>query len=119
MHPDVAHGYGDVFSECARPVHAHATGVRAEMPAAGQAVPAVTADHVPFAADNLPGEEVRHVRSDLGDLSDELVSDYHGHGNRLFGPLIPVVDVHVGAADRRALDADQNIVDPDLGFRYI
>ena len=59
MPPDIGHRQRDVFGEGARPVHADALGVRAEMPAAGETVAAAAADDVAFAADNFAGDESR------------------------------------------------------------
>ena len=52
---------------------------------------------------------------DLDDPADEFVPDHQRHGNGLLRPGVPVVDVHVGAADARAQDLDQHVVDADLG----
>ena len=76
--------------------------VRAQMPPAGQAVAAAAADDVPLAADDVAGREVVDVGADLDDLADELVADHHRHRDRLLRPGVPVVDVHVGAADAGA-----------------
>ena len=46
---------------------------------------------------------------------DEFVADRHGHGNGLLRPVVPFVDVDVGAADAGAQHADQHVVDADLG----
>src|SRR5882757_1033693 len=45
--------------------------------------------------------------------------DSHGYGDRLLRPRIPLVDVHVGTADRRLGDLDQYIVRADPGLRYV
>jgi hypothetical protein len=90
-----------------------------EMTTPGQAVSATAANDVPFAADDLAGMEVVHVRPDRDDFAGELVSN--GHGDRDSGacPLVPVVNVHVCAADSCVGDADQNIIDADGRFGYI
>ena len=43
----------------------------------------------------------------------------HRHGHGLLRPCIPVVDVHVGAADGRAVYLDEYIVVADRGLRYV
>ncbi len=48
-----------------------------------------------------------------------LMADRHGHRNGLLRPLIPLVDVHVGAADRRLGDLDQHVVRADRRLRDI
>ena len=66
-----------------------------------------------------PGVEVAHVRADVDDLADELVPDHHRHRDRLLRPVVPAVDVQVGAADPRLADADQDVVDADLRLRDV
>ena len=44
---------------------------------------------------------------------DELVADHHRHRDRLLRPGVPVVDMHVGAADPGAQHLDQHVVDAD------
>ena len=43
----------------------------------------------------------------------------HRHGDRLLRPGVPVVDVHVGAADAGAQHPDQHVVDADLRLRHV
>ena len=76
--------------------------VRAEMAAAGQAVAAASADDVAFAADDVAGLKIGDVGADLDDFADEFVADDHRHGDGLLRPLVPLVDVQVGAADAGA-----------------
>ena len=63
-----------------------------------------------------PGWKSATLRTDRDDLAHKLVTHHHRHGNRLLGPGVPVVDVHVGAADAGAADLDQHVVDADLRF---
>ena len=85
------------------------------MAAAGEAVAAAAADHVAFAADDVAGEEVGHIGPDLDDPADELVADRHGDGDGFLRPLVPLVDVDVGAADPGPQHLDQDVVDADRG----
>ena len=111
--PDVGHRQGDEFGECAGSVDADALRVLAQVPAAGHAVAAAAADHMPFAADDVARPEVGDVRADLDDLADKFVTHDHGHGDRAPGPGVPVVDVNVGAADAGLFHAHQDVVDSD------
>ncbi len=72
-----------------------------------------------FAADNLAGMEVGNVGTDSHDLSHELVPHHHWHGNGLSCPIVPFVDVQVGAANAGAIDPDQHVVDTDVGLRHL
>src|SRR5262249_28937495 len=99
--------------------HPDALGVLAEVSPAGQAIPATAADDVPLAADDLADVEILDVRADLDDLADERVAHDHRHGDRPLRPGVPRLDVHVGAADPRAQDLDQDVVDPDPRDRHL
>ena len=96
------------------PVHAHAGRVRAEVPPPGQAVPAEPADDVPLPADHVPGLEAPHIASDGRHRPRELVADHERGADRPSRPVVPVVDVDVGAADRGLVDPDEDVVDARL-----
>ena len=87
-----------------------------KMPPAGEAVAAAAAHHVALRADDFAREKIFHVRADFSDFADKLVPDHHGRGNRLLRPFVPLVDVHVGAADAGAIHVDEHVVDADLGL---
>ena len=59
--------------------------------------------------------EVGDVGADGGDFADELMADDHGDGDGLLGPLVPLVNVDVGAADAGLADADQDVVNAKSG----
>src|ERR1700733_11407423 len=119
MAPDVGHGESDVFSESAGAVDADAGGVGAEMAAAGEAVAAATAGHMAFAGDEVADLEVGDVGADGGDFSDEFMADGHGDGDGLLSPLVPLINVDIGAADACAANADEDVVDAIVGLGYI
>ncbi len=93
------------------PVDPDAAGVGAQVAPAGHAVAAAPAHHVALAGDDLARVEVDDVGPHRHDLADKLVAHHHGHRDGLLRPGVPVVDVHVGAADRGAPDLDQDVVD--------
>src|SRR5581483_5872289 len=84
------------------------------MPAAGKAVPAAAADHMSFAADQLPRKEIHHIGTDLDDLANKLMADHHGNRDGPRGPGVPVEDVNVRTANRGFLDTNQHVVDADF-----
>ncbi len=108
-----------VFGEGTRAVHTHTNGVAAQVGATGTAVAAVAAGDVAFAGDAIADGEAAHFLADGDHLSHILVPHHHGDGNGLLGPLVPVVDVHVGAADGGLADLDEQIVVAELGSRDI
>ena len=114
--PKVGHRHRDVIGERARPIHADALDVRAQMPPPGQAVAAAAADHVAFAAHQIARAEIADVGAHCHDLAHKFMADRHRHGDGALRPLVPVVDMNIGAADARALYTDQNIVDADFRF---
>ena len=88
--------------------------VRAQVAPPGETVAAAAADHVPFPADNVAREEIGHIGAHRFDPSDKLVADRHRHRNRLLRPLVPLVDVDIGAANAGLQYADQNVVNADF-----
>lgn len=89
------------------------------MPTPSQTIPASPADDVPFAANDLAGMKIIYVGADSDDFSDKLVSNRHRNRDSGARPIVPVIDMDVGAADSCVSDADQNVVDADYGLRNI
>src|SRR3546814_6449591 len=58
-----------------------------------------------------------HAWSDLDDAADEFMADHQPGLDRALAPLVPQVDVQVGAADRRLLELDQDLVRARLRHR--
>src|SRR5580692_5137929 len=79
-----------------------------------QTIAAPAADYVTLAADDIAGEEIVDIRAHFDDFAYELVPDRHGHRDGALRPLIPFVDMHVGAADAGAQHLDQYVADADL-----
>ena len=50
----------------------------------------------------------------LDDFAHELVPDHDRNRHRFRSPGVPIVDVHVRAADPRAQHLDKHVVDADL-----
>ena len=109
--PDVGHRQNDKFGKRSGPIHADSLRMRAQMAAAGQAVPAAAADDVALAADDVAGMKIVDVGADLDDLAYEFMADRHGHGDGALRPFVPFINMHVGAADAGAADADEHVVD--------
>jgi len=89
------------------------------MPPAGKTVSTAAANHMAFAADDLAGMKVHDVGTNFHDLAHKLVPDDHRNGNRLPRPIVPLVNMDVCAADSRAVDLDQNVVDSNGRFRHV
>src|SRR5690606_309350 len=104
----------EVLGKAARADHADADGVRAEMALARAAIAAMAAGDVAFARDAITNRITLHLAAYRLAHAPELLAHGHRHGNRALRPLVPVVDVDVGAADRGFPHADQQIVRPVL-----
>ena len=69
-----------------------------------------------LARDQVADGKTLDVRTNRGHLAHELVADDQAVGDGALGPVVPVVDVDVGAADARAVDAYEHVVDADFRF---
>ena len=116
---DVGRGQGQILRERSGAVHADALRVAAKMPAPRAAVAAMSAGDVSLAGHPIAGLDAAHLAADLDDLARILVTDGHRHRNGLLRPRIPVVDVHVGAADGGAVHLDEHVVVTDRGLRHV
>jgi hypothetical protein len=76
---------------------------------AGAAVAAVAADDVAFGADPLAEFVAGDAGADLHDAADEFVPDHEARLDRALTPLVPLVDVQVGAADGGLFQLDQDL----------
>ena len=63
-----------------------------------------------------PGKKSLTFEPTSDDFADELVADGHGHRNGVLRPLVPIVDMDIGAADAGVADAYQHVVDSDFWF---
>ena len=98
--PEIGVRHGDIFRETAGTIDADPFRVRAKMPPAGQAIPAMTTNDVALRRDQLAFLKIAHGAADLLDHADEFVPDHHRHRDRLLGPGVPVIYMYVGPADR-------------------
>src|SRR5258708_4620089 len=97
------------------------------MPPSGPAITAVSAGDMALARDTIAAAEAAHFAAELNDLARILVADRHRHRHGLLRPRIPVIDMHIGAANGRAVHLDENVVvtdrrlgnvlHPNAGFR--
>jgi hypothetical protein len=105
MGPDIGHGQRNVFSESAGTIHANALGMCAEVAPAGKAITATAANDMALSADNHSRVKVIDVRPNRHDLANELVPNDKRYWNGALSPLIPLVDVQIGATDSCQQDA--------------
>jgi hypothetical protein len=117
--PDVGHWEDHIFGEGSVAIDADSESMGAEVTAAREAVSAATADDVTFSADELTDGEIGDVGADGYDFADELVTNDEPLTDGRSGPGIPVVNMEVGAADAGVENADFDVVDAHLRFRYV
>ena len=108
-----------IAREAPRPVDADADGVAAQMTPPGAAVAAVAAGHMALARDPVADLQAADFHADFGDFADERMADDHRNRDGGLRPFVPVVDMDVGAADRRLLDLDQHVIVADGGQRGV
>ena len=73
----------------------------------------------PFDADEIADIVAMHIRADRGDLADELMADDRAQLDGLLRPLVPIVDVNIGAADAGLQHLDENVVDAVGRLRHV
>jgi hypothetical protein len=94
------------------------SGSRWKRPGAGRL--GIEVDDVALARDPLADlQPALHRAADLDDLAGELVAHDHRDRDRLGGPLVPLPDVQVGAADGGAAHADQHVLWARLRHRRL
>ena len=80
------------------------------MPPARQTIPAMSTDDVSLTHHHLTASKSEDVVADCIDDADELMTNHHWHRDCFLRPVIPIIDVNVGAADRRLQHADENVI---------
>ena len=69
---------------------------------------------VTFAYDQIAPRKSFHVIANAIHNADKLMANDHRYRDRFLCPRVPIVDVHVRAADRCFQHADQHIVAADI-----
>src|SRR3546814_19789966 len=68
------------------------------------------ADDMALGRNPLADRVAAHAGSDLDDAADEFMAEHQPGLDRALAPLVPQVDVQVGAADGGFLELDQDLV---------
>ena len=116
---DVERRHPHIFGEGARDIDADAARLGIEMIAPAARRPAPHADDVALARHALADLEMPHVGAEFGDLARIFVADRHRRRDRLLRPLVPVEDMHVGAADAGLVHLHEHVIGADLGDRLL
>ena len=115
--PDVDSGQRQILSERARGGGPDADRVRAEMSSAGATVATSAAHDVTFSRHQLADAQSTNSGAQLDNPADKFVSADERQGYGPLRPVVPFVDVHIGAADRRLDHLDQDLTRGDLRHR--
>ncbi len=108
--PEHRLGYGDVLCEAAVAVDAEDPRAFAHVGAAGAAVEAAAAGDVALGGDEVALLGVANGAARLDDGARELVAERDRRRDAVPRPVVPAIDVQVGAADARGLDPDEHLV---------
>src|SRR5260370_11550637 len=100
----------DELRPSAGTINADTLRVWTKMPSSGEAIPTMPTGDVPFGNDEVAAPKAFDVVAHAIHNADKLMANDHRHGNRFLRPCIPVVDVHVRAADRCFQHANQHVV---------
>jgi hypothetical protein len=79
----------------------------------------MSADDVAFGADALAELVTGDAGAEFGDAADEFMADHQARLDRALAPVVPQVDVQVGAADRGLFQLDQDFVRTGHGHRHV
>src|SRR5215211_496433 len=74
---------------------------------------------MPFTADQIADRNVGDAGTDLDHIAGELMAHRHGWLQRLLRPLVPRLDMQVGATDSCSPDLNQYVARPNRGHRNI
>ena len=116
LQPDVGRRQHDVVGERAVGVHPEPHGVDAHVTASGPAVAAASADDVALPGRTVTDLQARDVLADLDDLAVELVADDQRRDDGARRPVVPGLQVQVGAAQPRPQHPQLHLVRPAVGF---
>src|SRR5690606_25830397 len=91
-------------------IHANPLSIATQMTPPGPAITAKTTGNMPFARHAVADVEPADLLPDLNDLAHIFMAHMHGNRNRLAGPVVPLPDMNIGAADGGFPNLDQDIV---------
>src|SRR5581483_12255303 len=108
--PDDGLGDGDVAGEGAVAIDAEDARALAHVRVARPALEAHPAGDVALSGDVVADGDVADELPAVDDRAGELVPERERRLDPALRPLVPAVDVQVGAADARGLDLDEHLV---------
>ena len=108
--PNIGSRHGDVVREAPIAIYADDLGVGADVGVAGAAEHTPAIDDVAFCRHPIADVNRGHQAPDLLDIAGELVAHDEWRFQSAAGPLVPRIDVDVGAADSSATNPDQDLV---------
>ena len=116
--PDVRFRNHDVVGKGAVGVHADDLHVLADVRFADAALQALAARYVHFGGDEVAFLDAGHFVAYRFDRPAKLMAGNQRRMNTALRPLVPLINVQVGAADGRHFHLDQHIGGPKLRLGY-
>src|SRR5258706_371249 len=99
----------DILGKCAIAVDAKDLHILADMRLPGTALITVTAGNMGFRRDKIAGDKFSNFTSHLYDFTGKLVAKDAGDCHATLRPCVPIVDMHISAADGSGLHLHQHI----------
>ena len=114
--PQIAGGHHDILGERTIAIDTDADGIGTGMRVSGTAIPTVAANDMTFGRHPVSFHVAGDAIAQLYDASDKFMTDYQAGLNGALRPVIPLVDMDIGAADCSFFDLDQYFI--GAGYRY-
>jgi hypothetical protein len=111
--PHVGRGHRDILGETSIAVDADDLRMRADVRVSGAAQKAAAVYDVTLCSDAIALLHIGHECSNLNDIACEFMTDDEWRLASRARPVIPVVNVNVGAAHPRATNANQYFIVAD------
>src|SRR4030095_11430292 len=89
------------FRPCTGTIHTHALCIGAKMTPPRQAIATMSTRYVSFPHHEIALGKSFYMIAHVVDNADKLMANSHRNGYRFLRPLVPVVNVNIGPADRR------------------
>ena len=84
------------------------------MGATGTAIATVPTGDMPLARDAIADAKTANLLANSDHFTHILMTNHHRYRDRLLRPIIPIIDMHIGATDRCLTDLDHDVVMPQL-----
>ena len=109
----------DILRKGAIAINTDAKRIHAEVATAGATIAAYAAGNVTFRRHPIANRKSFDFAATLDNLAEKLVTNCGGNFDRVARPVVPLINMDVGAANSSAFDANQNVVMPNRRSGYV